>query len=157
MMKEMGTRERLGLLLAVVAVAVMAVLLLLAGPGAIPALATDPEPQSVVALKTVVLEDGTAIYAADHDTDWTLSRYYGVADVFVTMEMTATDKITATIEHSPDGATWYSGTAFTAVTTSTTEYALVQTALYGEYLRLGFELSGTVGYTPTVKVTLKNN
>lgn len=148
-----GEWKRLALLMCIVLLLAAAI-----GVGmAVPAQATDPMPQSVVAGKTVILDGGATAYAAAHNSDYVVSRYYGVADIFVSIAMTSTDSITATIQHSPDGATWYNGASFTAVTTSTSAYAMTRTALYGEYMRVTFALSGTVGYTPTVKATLKNN
>jgi hypothetical protein len=86
-----------------------------------------------------------------------VSRYYGVGDVFVSLDVAATTKITPTLQHSPDGVFWYSGTAMTAITTDTAGYAMSRTALYGEYLRVSFAVSDTTRFTPTVKITLKNN
>jgi len=122
-----------------------------------PSFATDPSPESVVAVKTEILDDGASGYAAAHNSDYVVSRYYGVGDVFVSLDVAATTKITPTLQHSPDGVFWYSGTAMTAITTDTAGYAMSRTALYGEYLRVSFAVSDTTRFTPTVKITLKNN
>lgn len=122
-----------------------------------PSFATDPSPESVVAVKTEILDDGASGYAAAHNSDYVVSRYYGVGDVFVSLDVTTTTRITPTLQHSPDGVLWYSGTAMTAITTDTAGYAMSRTALYGEYLRVSFAVSDTYRYTPTVKITLKNN
>ena len=136
---------------------IVVLVLLLAMMGALfsTAFAADPAPQTVVGTKTVTLREahlkGAATTAEQDVTN------YGISDVFIDMVViTNTQKITPTIQASPDGGTWFDVVSLTAILTNTATFTRV--ANYGNWLRVSFAVSDTTRfYTPTVKVVLKNN
>lgn len=91
--------------------------------------------------------------------DWA-SLGHGVADIYYSVSMTGTDanKITLTLQVSPDASTWvnhaYSPTLAASLNTTTTGY-IPDVPVNLEYFRLGVtaEAAGTV--TTTIKVYLR--
>ena len=151
-MNEMRTRERVGVWIALIAALVMAALVLVSGgcPDAAREVMAAPAAQSLAGV--VVLEDGTTAYDEDAESDYLVNRYYSEVALFLYMDVSETTSIVPTVQHSPDGVTWYDGTAFTTVTVDSTGYQMLRTPFYGEYMRVAFDMTGAHEYTPTLKL-----
>ena len=107
---------------------------------------------SCAAVFTEVIDDGTTAYSADHNSDSEVART-GIADIFVSADVSTTANLVPTIQHSPEGGTWVNGLLFTTITADTTNFSMERTTLFGEYLRVFWNMTGTLGYTPTLKIT----
>lgn len=147
-----------------------------------PAAAVGPEPGTVVGIRSITLYPATAItgsttaYTASPrmlaGEDLSRTRFYHSADVFVSATFATTGTLTITPQASPDGALWASladlgqksdGTFVAnayALTLSGagvggTATGVLRIPLTGEYTR--FMLAHTVGVTPTLQLTLRND
>jgi cytoskeletal protein CcmA (bactofilin family) len=145
-----GTRERVGLWIAMMAVLLMALLVLASGECPGEAVQAAPLAQSLAGV--VVLEDGTTLYDEDAETDYLVNRYYSEVDLFLSVDVSETTNIVPAVQHSPDGVTWYAGESFTTVTTDSTAYQMLRAPFYGEYMRVAFDITGDHEYTPTLKL-----
>lgn len=125
----------------------MLVGLVLMAPGPPPAVAQGQGDTEIA-----VLDAGASAYTADHNSSYETNRYWSEVDVFVSVDVSATADLAPTIQHSPDGSTWYNGTAFTTITTDSTTFSMERAAWYGEFLRVNWDLTGSNTFTPTVKV-----
>ena len=141
-----------------VLVAVLMLLVMVAGVLMISsdAAATDPSPMTVSDVKLVDLAEGDRFYSTDNRLRL-FAPEWGIADIYVTAALSETDQLVVTVQHSPDGSNAWVDTAnvytYTAATAPAASH--VRVPIYGQALGLNMDISGTVYYTPTVYVVLK--
>lgn len=122
-----------------------------------PSTPNEPSPATVVGTKTLTLR--TATFADDGATQMVDSQFYGIADVFYTVEMThtaPTKTVIPSLQFSPDGVVWADRTLPGIAGSSSPTMAMTRTALYGTFFRVRFAVTNPINYTPTVKVVFKN-
>jgi hypothetical protein len=123
-----------------------------------PSTPNEPSPATVVGTKTLTLR--TAKFADDGATRAVDSQYYGIADVFYTVDYTHTAPTAKTIvpslQFSPDGVVWANRTLPSITSGTSPTMAMTRTALYGTFFRMRFAVTSPINYTPTVKVVFKN-
>ena len=107
---------------------------------------------SCEAVFSEVLDDGSTAYSADHSSDYQVARS-GMVDLFASVDVSATANLVPKIQSSPDGGTWVNGVSYDTITADTSDFVLRRASLYGEYVRLLWDMTGTLGYTPTVVAT----
>ena len=120
--------------------------------------ATDPSPMTVTDSKLVDLAEGDRFFSTDNRLRM-FPGDYGVADIYLTAVLSETDQLVVTVQHSPDGSNAWVSTSnvytFTAATAPAAQH--VRVPVYGQALGLYMDIDGSVYYTPTVYVVLKNN
>lgn len=145
----------------------------------------EPQPGTMQRALTHTLVDGEVLITATvysdaplpvgSDLDVSRISNWHSADVFVTVDISGTATLTATVQTSPDQTNWAdayyvypSWNSTGTATLNTQPYRLVMSAdgtnylrvpLTGEYMRVKLEPSGTVTnvITATVQATLRND
>lgn len=150
----MKTKMRMG---AVALVVLVMLSLVSIGLSAQPALATDPNPQTVSAYETFTLYSGTGVTQSGTSLTGLYSmRNYGIADCYINY-IAATSPQTATMVllSSADATGWLTDTTFTAM--SAVGVSMTRVNVYGYYHKIYATLGNTNPLTITVKCVAKDN